>query len=301
MLRSTFIIALLAGMFFNPRAATAQITVNLALNARPQPFLANWGNAINGVMIINYMAGPIADNPAVKIKTTLLAEAGGIIAVSNISAARVYTLRPGVNQFSMADALQLQNLTFNGSAGALLRSTGRIAPGQYQLMVEVTNTAGDVVRARQTRPFFIVSYQMPLLMSPANGAALDARVAQSVIIFRWTPVAPALQQGLPAYIIQVFEVLPGQTPMQAFRGNRPILNEQAIKGSTQHIWRPNLAMLDSTANRRFIWTVQTLDADGAPIPTADMNIQGRSEPATFSIVTPSAAVVKKDTKEATKP
>jgi hypothetical protein len=60
-------------------------------------------------------------------------------------------------------------------------------------------------------------------------------------------------------------------------------------------------MIDSTANRRFIWTVQTLDADGAPIPTADMNIQGRSEPAIFNIITPSAAVVKKETQEPIKP
>jgi len=301
MLRSTFIITLLTGMFLSSREATAQINVNLALNSRPQPFLADWGNAINGMMIVNYMAGPIADNPAVKLKTTILTEAGAVIAVSNIGQARVYTLRPGVNQFTMGEALQLQNLTFNGSVGALLRRTGRITPGQYQLLVEVTNTAGDVVRARQTRPFFVVSYQMPLLMSPANGAALDARTAQSVIVFRWTPVTPTLQQGLPTYLVQVFEVLPGQTPMQAFRGNRPLLNEPAIKGSTQYVWRPNLPMIDSTNNRRFIWTVQTLDADGAPIQTADMNIQGRSEPAIFNIITPSAAVVKKERQESIKP
>ena len=43
-------------------------------------------------------------------------------------------------------------------------------------------------------------------------------------------------------------------------------------------------MLDSTANKQFIWTVQSLDANGLPIPGMDMNIQGRSEPAIFSIV-----------------
>jgi len=72
--------------------------------------------------------------------------------------------------------------------------------------------------------------------------------------------------------------------MQAFRGNRPLLDEPAPRGTTQYIWHPNLPMLDTTANYKFIWTVQTLDAKGQPIPSIDMNIQGRSEPFIFSIV-----------------
>lgn len=183
----------------------------------------------------------------------------------------------------MADALQLQNLVLSGNVQNLLQRTGRLAAGQYQLMVEVMNTGGDVVRARQTRPFFITSYQLPILMNPAKGASLDAHVAQNIIIFRWTNLIPGSQE-LPQYRVQVFEILPGQTPMQAFRGNRPLLDEPAIHGTTQYIWRPNLPMLDSTANKQFIWTVQTLDAKGLPIPGMDMNIQGRSEPAIFSIV-----------------
>src|SRR5690606_3568491 len=101
------------------------------------------------------------------------------------------------------------------------------------------------------------SYQLPILVKPADGAGLEAHIAQQMITFRWTSLVPAYP-GLLNYRVQVFEVLPGQTPMQAFRGNRPVLSEFAIKGTTQYIWRPNLPMLDSTANRQFIWTVQTL-------------------------------------------
>ena len=145
------------------------------------------------------------------------------------------------------------------------------------------NTGGDIVRAKQTRPFFVTSYQLPILINPASGSSLDAHLAQNIIIFRWTNLIPGSQE-LPQYRVQVFEILPGQTPIQAFRGNRPLLDEPAIRGTTQYIWRSNLPMLDSTANKQFIWTVQTLDAKGLPIPGMDMNIQGRSEPAIFSIV-----------------
>jgi hypothetical protein len=265
------------------QVAQAQITLNLALNKRPQPWLSDWVNPVNGQMIITYMVRPTLNDPSVKLKTTLLDERGSIIGISNINSARIYTLRAGVNQFSIAEALQLQNLAFQGNFQNLLQRTGRLTAGQYQLTVEVMNTKGDVVRAKQTRIFFITSYQLPILMQPANGSTLDARLAQNIIMFRWTNVIPSSGEFFQ-FRVQVFEILPGQTPMQAFRGNRPLLDEPAIKGSTQYIWRPNLPMLDSTANKQFIWTVQTLDANGLPIPGMDMNIQGRSEPAIFSIV-----------------
>lgn len=277
---SLFLIAL---MLLGTQVSRAQILLNLALNPRPQPWLSEWGNPVNGMMIISYMQGAIQVDPNIKIRTSLLDESGGTVGISNINAARDYTLKPGVNQFTMADALQLQNLRLSGTFQNLLQRTGRLPAGQYQLLVELTNNMGDVVEAKQTRPFFVTSYQLPILMQPANGAELDAHIAQSVITFRWTSLVPVSQET-PVYRVQVFEIMPGQDPMQAFRGNRPLLDETAMQGTTQYIWRPDLPMLDSTANRQFIWTVQTLDINGIPIPTADNNAQGRSEPAIFSII-----------------
>jgi hypothetical protein len=284
---------LILGMFLIVHTVSAQITINLALNSRPQPWLSDWAKPINGMMIISYMRGPAGNDPSIKLKTTLLNESGSVIGTSNINAARVYTLKDGVNQFTLADAIQLQNLTLSGNVQSLLQRTGRLAAGQYQLLVEVMNAGGDVVRAKQTRPFFITSYQLPVLIHPAKEAKLDAHIAQNIIIFRWTNLVPSSQE-LPSFRVQVFEILPGQTPMQAFRGNRPLVDEPALKGTTQYLWRPNLPMLDSTANRQFIWTIQTLDARGFPIPSSDMTIQGRSEPATFSIVNQTGARVKKN-------
>jgi hypothetical protein len=271
------------GLIFIIQAATAQITINLALANRPQPWLSDWANPVNGQLIISFIPGPIAADPNIKLRTTLTDESGAILASSNTSAARVYRLRDGANQFSIADALQLENLTLMGRAKSLLQRTGRLAAGQYLLTVEALNTAGDVVRAKQTRPFFITSYQLPMLTAPANETNLEARVAQNVIIFRWTSLVPGTPE-LPIYRIQVFEILSGQTPMQAYRGNRPLLNDQVIKGATQYVWRTNLPMLDSTANKRFIWTIQTFDKNGMPIPNLDSTSQGRSEPAIFNIV-----------------
>lgn len=281
MKKYNLIIAL--GFLLIVQIVQSQITVNLALNSRPQPWLSQWGNPINGQMIITYMKGPVQGEAQVKLRTTLSDESGNIIGASNLNASRIYTLREGVNLFTMAEALQLQNLVLSGKVQNLLQRTGRLMAGQYQLKVEVVNVSGDVVLARQTHPFFIASYQLPRLMVPADGAELDALVAQSLITFRWTGLIPNTSE-FPTYRVQVFEILPGQTPMQAFRGNFPILDETALRGTTQYIWRTSLPMLDDTANHKFIWTVQTLDMEGHPIPSNDMNNQGRSEPAIFTII-----------------
>jgi hypothetical protein len=283
-------------LIFILQTVKSQITVNLALANRPQPWPSEWVNPINGQLIITFIPGPILNDPNIKLRTTLLDESGTVLASSNINAARVYRLKDGSNQFSIADALQLQNLTLFGRAKTLLQRTGRLAAGQYQLTIEVLNAAGDVVRAKQTKPFFITSYQLPILMAPTNDASLNARIAQSTIVFRWTSLVPGTPE-LPVYRVQIFEILPNQTPMQAFRGNRPLLDEIAIKGTTQYIWRPNLPMLDSTANKRFIWTVQTLDKNGIPIPGLDQTLQGRSEPAVFNIVRDTFPVKKVNTTE----
>ena len=276
-------ILLLMLMSVSMQIVRAQLKLTLALNSRPQPYLSDWINPINGQMIVTYIQSVPATDPRIKIKSTLIDEAGNIIGSSNLATAFVFTLIEGVNTFSMADALQLSNLILSGDVQNLLRQTGKLVAGQYQLKVELYNSFGEPLRVEQTRPFFITAYQLPILMQPANNAALDAHIAQSIILFRWTSLIPTSQE--PAqYLVQVFEVLPGQTPMQAFRSNQPILNEMANNRTTQYIWRPNIAMIDSLANKQFIWTVQTLDSKGNPIPGNDLNTQGRSEPAVFNIV-----------------
>ena len=260
----------------------AQIKLNIALNSRPLPYLADWYKPINGQMIVSYVPAQSTPDATVKIKTTLIDFNGSVIANSNIGGANIYRLIMGTNLFSMGDALQLQNLVLEGSAQNLLQRTGRLMAGEYQLNVQIVNVQGDKIYAEQTRPFFVTANQLPVLMQPANGASLDARVAQNIITFRWTNVVPTAEQGT-RYRVQVFEILAGQTDMQAYRSNRPLLDEQAIRGSNQFLWRSNLPMLDSTANNRFIWTVQTLDEKGQPLPTNDAFTEARSEPAVFTI------------------
>ena len=209
---------------------------------------------------------------------------GQVTGSTNLQAADIHTLNrlPSTNLFSLADVVQLPVMQFSASAQKILQHSGRLAAGAYTFTVQLYNSR-DSLLAERIAVLNVTAFQLPVLMAPADNAGLDAHVASGVITFRWTRLIPVLQE-LPRYRVQVFEILNTQTPMQAFRSNTPLLDVEAPKGATQLIWRSNLPMTDSNSNRQFIWTVQTLDFNGNPIPASDANSAGRSEPAVFRII-----------------
>ena len=262
----------------------AQVNLTLAFNSRPQPFVADWSNAINGRAIITLNAAQTGAN-AFKIKTTITNSEGTNIGVTNVATAMPFRLNtlPATNSFSLGDIVQLPSMNFIPTAQNLLQGSGRLKAGTYKITVQVLNDVGAVL-TEKIALINVTGYQLPFLISPSNEAVLNSKIAASVIIFRWTRLTP-VEQFLPTYRVQVFEIYSHQTPMQAFRSNTPVLNEVVTKGVTQYIWRPNLSMIDSTINHKFIWTVQTVDDRGEPYPTVSLNQQGRSEPAVFIIST----------------
>lgn len=270
--------------------ANAQVNLTLAFNNRPQPFLNDWYNAVNGRAIIS-VTGAIAVT-AIKFKVVLTNEEGVDVGVTNVAASQLYNLNPtpASTTFSLGDVLQIQNMLFTPTAQSLLQQSGRLRAGTYKITVQVLSTQNTLLTERVS-VINCAAYQLPVPIFPNDGAELDAHVAANIITFRWTRLTPVLQE-VPRYRVQVFEIYNFQTPMQALRSNRPLLDEEATKGATQFIWRSNLSMLDSSANRRFIWMLQTLDFNGVPVPTLDMNLQGRSEPAVFTIIKQSADRVK---------
>ncbi len=270
--------------------ANAQVNLTLAFNNRPQPFLSDWYKAVNGRAIVTVTGA--TNITAIKFKTILTNEEGVDVGVTNVAAATLYSLNatPAATTFSLGDVLQINAMIFTPAAQSLLQQSGRLRAGTYKITVQVLSSQGTLL-TEKVSVINCTAYQLPVPIFPNNGAELDAHIAANIITFRWTRLTPVLQE-VPTYRVQVFEVYNFQTPMQALRSNAPLLDVEATKGATQYIWRSNLTMLDSSANRRFIWTLQTLDFNGVPIPTLDMNLQGRSEPSVFTIINQSADRVK---------
>ena len=169
---------------------------------------------------------------------------------------------------------------FNPSFQNQLNKTGKLKAGTYRLIVSFFNAAGTAqVSNEQTKIFTIVAAQLPVLIAPANEVILKEEAAQTAIVFRWTPNLPRPQEPV-TYTILVFEILDGQTPMQALRSNQPILNNE-VKGVTQYIWRPQLGMAEEGRNK-YIWTIRSTDFRGTAITGESTNGDAVSEPYTFS-------------------
>ena len=272
----------------------SQITVNLVVSPTPPGTLSEWSYHKEALAyLVNYKQGAIRQ---VKIKTEIKLTDGTAVATTNLATTRVVTLADGNNLFYAADVLPLETMLFNGKFKTTLQSTGKLPANNYQICVTLVNPVDYTpVSEQRCRIFYLAALQLPIAMMPASETVLQSAQAQTAITFRWTPVSPRPSAPV-VYHVQVFQVLPGQKSMQAFRSNQPVL-DKAVTGTTQYIWQPQISMLafqqttDSSANNNgltFIWTIRATDAAGNPLGDGSINGDGRSEPVIFYISNKSA-------------
>ncbi|MCE3282727.1 MAG: hypothetical protein K0Q66_1464 [Chitinophagaceae bacterium] len=257
--------------------AFSQVSASLTVT-RPSATLSEWAN--NGT--ITYVVDvPPAITRQVIIKATLKTTDGTVVATKDLSKAQVFTVQ-GTRIFFAKDVIPLDIMTFTGSYKTTLEKTGKLPAGTYQLEVQLVEPGlFGPLSTVQTRIFNLAAPQLPVLIKPIHNDSLEAKQSETSIIFRWTPLSPRTQD-LPYYRLQVFEVLPYQQPMQALRGNQPIL-DQLLRNQTQYIWRPQMSFSTDTTGKKFIWTVQTLDANQQPYVQTTGNGESRSEPFVFYV------------------
>ena len=271
----------------------AQINTNLVLSAAPPAALSEWSNRkeVLTYIIIGNAAGL---NFQVKIKAEIKTADGTLVANTDLARSSIFTISQGNIVLGALDVVPLEFMLFTGSYKTSLARSGKLPAGNYTLCVQLVRPV-DYTPASEIkcRSFYLASLQLPILMKPYKEEVLDAKMAQTAITFRWTPLVPG-QTSPITYHLQVFEVLDNQSPMQALRSNQPLL-EKTIRGTTQYIWQPQLSFIDNTQpktvttegkppkGKLFIWTIQTLDAQGNPITQTDSNGEARSEPQSFSV------------------
>lgn len=286
---------ILFAIAFSCSATRAQIITTLTLNPNPPATLADWNIRKDILVYLCTVDLPAGGSIAARVKTELKLTDGTVVATTDLARSKTIVFNSGTTVLSAVDALPLEAMVFTGKYQSTLERTGKLPVETYQLSVQLVTTDFIPVSNQTNRVFTIAALQLPVPVHPAHETQLDAAKAQTAITFRWTPLTPRSTQ-LPHYRIQVFEVQDLQTPMQAFRSNQPLLDRE-VTGTTQFIWHPQLSFIgnpspDSTAeNRRqtFIWTIQTLDAQGRPVGDGNINGDGRSEPVVF-YVAPSAVI-----------
>lgn len=266
----------------------AQLVQTVLLNANPPASLADWYNKreIFTYVVNNGGGAP----PRAVIKAEIKNAGGEQVAVTNLSTAPVYSFTSPSTILDAQQVLGLEYVVFRGSYAASLKRTGMLPSESYQLCLQlVTPVDFRPISEIVCRNFILASYQPPYPIMPAEDAVLDATKAQQAIIFRWSPVSPKPSQPV-TYELIVAEVLPHQTPMQAFRSNQPLLVKE-ITGTTQYIWTPQIDLKTGCCNdasadslmqkptensttreiitKRFVWGVRARDAQGRLIGIGD--------------------------------
>jgi hypothetical protein len=263
----------------------AQIRFNLILNAQPPAQLTEWGNRREVLTLI--VTAPGAIGAQYKIKTEIKTLDGTVIGSADLAKTPVFIPNSAGTSILVAnDVMPLEFMVFTGKYKTSLQRTGKLPADNYTICVRPVNIVDYTpVGEEQCKNFYLATTQLPILMKPYNEEVLDAKKAQTAIIFRWSPVVPT-QTSPVTYRIQVFEVLPTQSPVQALRSNQPVLDKE-ILAATQFIWQPQLSFLPYDGETKklptFIWTIQSLDKDRNPVTRTDGNGEGRSEPIIFFV------------------
>jgi hypothetical protein len=281
----------------------AQVKFNLIVNGQPPAQLSEWGNRREVLTVIVTAQGAVGAQ--YKVKTEIKTMDGTVIATADLAKTPIFTPNStGTSILTANDVMPLEFMVFTGKYKTSLERTGKLPAGNYTICVQPVRPVdftpfGEV----QCKNFYLATTQLPILMKPYNEEVLDAKKAQTAIIFRWTPVVPT-QPSPVIYRIQVFEVLQTQSPVQALRSNQPILDKE-ILAATQYIWQPQMSFIIQDGNceepefqddpaagnnnkismckYRLIWTIQSLDKDHKPVTQTDGNGEGRSEPILFYI------------------
>jgi hypothetical protein len=256
----------------------AQLNATLTVN-QPSATLSEWPTRNSTITYVVENIGAGGSKQAI-IKATLKTTDGSVVATTDLAKAQVFTIASGTRIFFAKDVFPLELMIFSGSYKTTLEKTGKLPSGTYQLEVQlVAPVTFAALTGVQTRTFNLVAPQLPYLISPVNNDSLDAKRSETAIIFRWTPLVPRPSEQ-PYYRLQVFEILPYQQPLQALRGNQPVL-DQLLRAQTQYIWRPQIPFSTDSTRQKFIWTIQTLNASRQPYVQTSGNGESRSEPFIF--------------------
>ncbi|MBL7700975.1 MAG: hypothetical protein JNM14_01890 [Ferruginibacter sp.] len=274
-------------IFIVAASIAQQVRFNLIMNAQPPAQLSEWSNKQE---VLRLLAGPqgAVGGGQFKIKTEIKTTDGTVVGNADLARVPVFTLNTtGVPLVLVAnDVMPLEFMVFTGKYKTALERTGKLPSGNYIICARPVNIIDYTpLGEEQCKTFYLATTQLPILMKPYNEEVLDAKKAQTAIIFRWSPVVPT-QLSPVTYRLQVFEVLPTQSPVQALRSNQPVLDKELI-AVTQYIWQPQLSFMPYDEETKklptFVWTIQSLDKAGLPVTQTDGSGEARSEPLVFFV------------------
>ncbi len=270
------------------------LETTLIMNPQPSPYMSDWQSHRETAQVLVLNSG--TNTRLVRFNTRVYRD-GQLKAATKFNSMPVLSIPPGGMTFTCENIIPFSAVDFYGDDKNTLLQTGKLPSSNYQICIAFDDAeTGQRLTPDQCKGFQIVSYQPPVLIQPTASATYNCNQVSS-ILFRWTPISPLSTSLNVYYEVNLFEVLPGQTAMQAFRSNEPIMQERVGPASNCQLQFPtdvDISSLfshfgtstDPVITRTFVWNVRTMDAfRNVPVTDGD----GWSEPQTFSISCPNSS------------
>ncbi len=252
-------------------AIAQPLTATVVMPPHPSPYLADWIAGREEVLLIVQNPGTTTVQALLKVQLYLDEQ---LQAETDIDKLEPVAIPPGSSTFYAQDFLRLEAITFYGDSRTSVERSGRLPSGNYRFCFQLLDpdTHAPLTSLPEVcRSFQVLLYTPPQLLQPNNG---DTVRSLSELLFQWTPLIPAAPSPI-TYRLQVFEVLEGQQPIEAYQSNPPII-DIAFPDRTTVPYQPEMGLLQP--GRTYIWTVQVTDAEGRPLFLPD----GRAEPFVFT-------------------
>lgn len=253
----------------------------------PSPILSDWQSRASTATVT------VVNNSASSFPSKIWVEFilnGNRVAFSQPYKLPVTTINSGPNFFNGEQLVPLSTVHFENNVDQNSRRAGRIPDGEVCFIVHVQeldpktkNPTGREAIGQDCKT--ILSYYPPSLILPGNTSMLCKLGYNNVIfksnnqpvtMFQWTPVIP-VPQTFVTYHFAIFEVLPGQAPIAAFRGARSVF-ERDILNLTNLIWPTEYFLPEK--GKMYTWSVQALDVNRNPFVLTN---DGWAEPFTFTV------------------
>jgi len=263
-------------------AQNSMITnINITLPASPDPSTANWGSGTSVFLISasSKATNGRVDGSVIESKLLVIIKKGG----SKVCGSYTSNTAPA------ADFNAMTKVWSGSNAVSYLGKDCLLASGDYELCVQFFgygSTGSIPLSDEKCKPFSIKAveqqtYQPPQPISPADGTEVSESAIHQPIIFRWIPVVPRPQEPV-TYRLKVWQLMQGQTGVQAMNANQPIQIKD-VDNITQTVVAD---LLNGSSCKlpylcSFIWNVQALSKDERPFGEN----KGISRPFVFSAST----------------
>ena len=256
----------IAASSFVPIPALAQSSADLTLfvDPYPSPYISDW-EVQAGIVSLTVMNGEVEQDLVIVLT---IQEPGGRVILEAESDPQFFGANETLVYGSTSELSG--SLDYDSSYEDDILRTGRLPEGEFRVCVRAEDPFGVEQVPEQCVSFTILFPDPAYLLAP-----FDGETVRSVNpLFQWTPLQLPVGFDLH-FLLQVAEVLEGQTPYEALTSNVLHFEEDDI---TFESFEYPLEAAPLEEGSSYAWWVQALDQDGLAV-TGNL---GRSEIWTFS-------------------